>query len=50
MGMKKDSAIHRWEQIKKEKFMDSILEEVLKVEAPTVKKYGYNYLIDELIK
>ena len=30
--MKKDSAIHRWEQIKKEKLMDSILEEVLKVD------------------
>ena len=47
MGMKKDSAIHRWEQLQKEyrqkkikmlikkrkdKIMDSILEEVLKVD------------------
>ena len=30
--MKKDYAIHRWEQRKKEELMDSILEEVLKID------------------
>ena len=30
--MKKDYAIHMWEQRKKEELMDSILEEVLKID------------------
>ena len=30
--MKKDYAIHRWEQRKKEELMDFILEEVLKID------------------
>ena len=30
--MKKDYAIHRWEQRKKEELIDSVLEEVLKID------------------